>query len=132
MEKEDSDSLLPAKDKSQEEQMADKAKALERALQLIDSHEQKEEEDIKIQKDVQKEQLNQIEDNFLGLGEELSFFASKNGTQNDLDKSIKEVKKDERMSLSHSTIVGNDSFRPSQGGGGFYDTGFDKDDFDFK
>lgn len=68
----------------------------------------------------------------MGLGEELSFYASKNSGQFDPNKSIKEIKKDERLSLSHSTIMGNDSFRPSLGGGGFYDVGFDKDDFDFK
>lgn len=66
------------------------------------------------------------------MGEELSFFGSKTGGQSELNKSTKEIKKDERLSLSHSTIVGNESFRPSQGGGGFYDTGFEKDDFDFK
>jgi hypothetical protein len=35
--------------------MADKAKALERALKLIDDHEQLEEEDIKLKKDAHKE-----------------------------------------------------------------------------
>tara|TARA_B110000285_G_C15112995_1_gene612275 strand:- start:1745 stop:1894 length:150 start_codon:yes stop_codon:yes gene_type:complete len=49
----------------------------------------------------------------LGLGEELSFFGSKNSAKNEAGKSIKELKKDERLSLSHSTIMGNDSFRPS-------------------
>jgi hypothetical protein len=68
----------------------------------------------------------------LGLGEELSFFGSKNSGKNESDKPVKELKKDERLSLSHSTIMGNDSFRPSQGAEGFYDLGFDKDDFDFK
>jgi hypothetical protein len=62
---------------------------------------------------VHKEQLNIIDDNFWGLGEELSFFGSKNSAKNEADKSIKELKKDERLSLSHSTIMGNDSFRPS-------------------
>ena len=114
--------------KSKEEE---KTEALSRALKLIDQLELLVEDDVKKEKDIHQSQLNEIDDKFNAFNEEDSFFAIKSGKTISDRKDTKEIKKEERLSLSHSIIEGNDSFRPSQGGG-FYDTGFDKDDFDFK
>ena len=96
--------------KSKEEE---KTEALSRALKLIDQLELLVEDDVKKEKDFHQSQLNEIDDKFNAFNEEDSFFAIKSGKTISDRKDTKEIKKEERLSLSHSIIEGNDSFRPS-------------------